>query len=175
MILCMLSDEEDGGWIMSEFKVKNLMIDVVSAGVGELGAICAFPTRDCPHLSLICPGDTHICRQPTFIICDKGTIVCPAISKIDCEKGTFDHTCGPNYSTCWQSELWVVDLKRLLVNPDDIRVVREQLDHVMRAVESRGVEIAKDMQPQTRQQAEFLEQQLEVALREVQELKNQLP
>lgn len=151
---------------MAQFKVKNLMIDVVSADLeGRLGELCLFPTNHCPSFSLICPNQT-------FIGCFWRTINCLIT---DCLRSCFiSDGCGLNYSTCFQTDIWIIDLKRLIINPDDITVVQDQLNQALKALGTRADEVGKNMRPQTIEQAEMLEQHLKQALDEVQRLKKEL-
>ena len=154
---------------MAEFKVKNLMIDIVSARTGDVaGPICRFPTRDCLHFTLgcrlntfACPDRSIVCRDPTIVGCFKGSCF-------------VSDGCGVNYSTCMDTRLWVIDIERLVINPDDINVVQAQLDEALKAVSVRANEIAQDMAPQTLEQAELLESGLKDALEEVQAVKKKL-
>ncbi|MFL7808024.1 MAG: hypothetical protein AB8I80_05315, partial [Anaerolineae bacterium] len=95
---------------------------------------------------------------------------------LGCFKGSclLSGGCGVNYSTCMDTQLYVIDIERLVINPDDIKVVQAQLNEALQAVAVRGKEIAQDMAPQTLEQAEMLEADLHGALEEVQALKNRL-
>ncbi len=154
---------------MPQFKVKNLMIDVVSAKAAEIaGECCLFPTVDCfltfdcNFRSLVCPGNSIVCRDPSVIACRRGSCL-------------ITDGCGLNYSTCAaDSGFYLIDLERLVINPDDIKVVQAQLNETLKAVGVRAQRVAKDMAPQTLAQAELLEEQLEGALKEVKAIKAEL-
>lgn len=75
---------------------------------------------------------------------------------------------------CGDSELLVIDLEKLVVNPKLIKEVQAELEQVLNAVRDRGIEIDKEMAPQTLAQAEAIEKELQVALEEVQRLKGTL-
>lgn len=149
------------------FKVRDLMIDVVSVDLAEktreLG-LCRFPTRWCGALLSPCPNNTF-CINPT-VYCPQDTLQCPARTLID--------GCGVNYSTCLDSRFVVIDVEQLVINPDQIDIVREQMDQVLEAAQARGAEVAENLQPKTLEQAEFLEEQLQAALREVKDIKDKL-
>ena len=61
-----------------------------------------------------------------------------------------------------------------MINPDDIKVVQAQLDETLEAVRVRGKEISNDMAPQTIEQAEMLEAELQGALEAVEASKKRL-
>ena len=154
---------------MAQFKVKNLMVDVVSAKAAEIaGPICLFPTNACHHFTLqcrlntlACADHTMVCRDPTVFGCFKGSCF-------------ISDGCGVNYSTCMDTRLWVIDMERLVINPDDIKVVQGHLNEALKELRVRGEEVTQDMQPQTVQQAEMLEDHLKAALEEVQAVKKNL-
>jgi len=149
----------------ARFKVQDLMVDVVAPNLDRLGRYCLFPTKVCPHLTLACPDDT-------FIVCWQGLTVDPCGGRLtmDC---LITDGCGVNYSTCWQSELFVIDVEKLVINPKEIDVLREQVDVLLNAAGERGSEVTQAMQPQNLAQAELLEEQLSAALKEVQKIKKQ--
>ena len=152
---------------MAEFKIKNLMIDVVAADKAKLGELCLFPTKYCRFLSIHCPKDT-------YIVCDWITQWCKG-QTLDCMASCFvSGGCGVNYSTCWNSELFMIDIKQLVINPDEINVLRDQLDEVFKAVEVRALEVEADMAPKNLEQAEYVESQLQNALKHVQNLKRKM-
>jgi hypothetical protein len=72
------------------------------------------------------------------------------------------------------SRLWVIDMERLVINPDDIKVVQGQLNEALKAVSARAKEVSRDMMPQTAEQAEMLETELKAALAEVQAVSKKL-
>lgn len=155
----------------AQFKVQDLLVDVVAPNLERLGQFCLFPTKYCKFLTLDCP-------QNTFILCVWGNTYDPCrldASLIPCGGGLTDGGgCGANYSTCWQSELFLLDIEKLLINPAEIDQVREQVNTLLEAVSSRAKEVQQDMQPKTLAQAELLEQELQEALEEVQQLKERL-
>jgi len=75
---------------------------------------------------------------------------------------------------CGGTELVVIDLRKLVVNPEVIKEVQSELEEVLKVAAERGVEINKSMAPQTKAQAELLEAELKAALEEVQKLKGTL-
>lgn len=151
---------------MARFAVKNLMVDVVSSAAAQYTPqLCLFPTKQCPHLTLDCPNHTHIfCWRHI-------TADCPFFS-VDCL--LTNDGCGINYSTCFDSRLFLIDIERLVINPADIKVVKKQIGEVLDAVKDRGPEVARDMAPRTAEQAELLEKALSEALDEVKKLKKDL-
>jgi len=72
------------------------------------------------------------------------------------------------------TELFVIDVERLVVNPDDIRVVQAQVGKLLEAVETRAPEVACDLAPRTAEQAALLEQGLKAALEKVKQIKKKL-
>ncbi len=157
---------------MAEFRVKNLMIDVVKADTQKLEPICRFPSNAC-LLTDACPRYTFIvCKGLTR--CPGNTFVCPDRTLV-CENYTvIDDGCGLNYSTCFRSDVFVLDIRKLVVNPDDIGVLREQLGTLVDALERQSVVVNKSMAPSTKAQAEVLEAELEKALKEVKAAKAKL-
>jgi hypothetical protein len=147
------------------FKVKDLMIDVTSIELAkktkDLG-LCRFPTKWCGALLSRCP-DNSLCLNRS-VFCPTDTLRCPGVTD----------GCGLNYSTCLDSRFFLVDLEKLVINPDDINIVRDQMEQVLKAAEVRGTEVAENLRPQTMEQAEFLEQHLEAALDQIREMKDEL-
>jgi predicted nucleic acid-binding Zn-ribbon protein len=68
----------------------------------------------------------------------------------------------------------MIDIKQLVINPDEINVLRNQLDEVFKAVEVRALEVEADMAPKNLDQAEYVESQLQEALKHVQTLKKKM-
>lgn len=151
---------------MARFQVKNLTVDIVSSAAAEITPeLCLFPTKRCPHFTLNCPLNTYIfCWRQI-------TLECPFIS--DYCLLTRDG-CGVNYSTCLDTRLFLIDVERLVINPDDVKVVQKQVGDLLKAVETRGPEVARAMAPQTAEQAQLLERSLTDALAEVRKLKKEL-
>ena len=142
---------------MAEFKIKNLMVDVVSRDVvDKIGNFCRFPTRYCRYF--ISP-----CIYPTEWHCPYGTIDC-----------LISDGCGVNYSGCYRSDIWILDTKTLVINPEDIRIVRTQLDEMFKAIEGRAEEVQAEMRPQNLKQVEILEEQLKIALDELERIKGEM-
>ena len=149
---------------MSEFRLKNLMIDVLDRSVRDkFPDLCLFPTRYCRFF-------ISRCIQPTFIACRFDTIDCLITNHCLLTNGG----CGVNYSTCYQTDLFIIDLKTLVINPADIRVVQQQLKEVFSAVEERAAEVQHNMAPQSIEQINVLEDQLKGALDELANLKKQM-
>jgi hypothetical protein len=142
---------------MAEFKIKNLMVDILNKDLIEkIGPFCKFPTRYCRYF--ISP-----CLYPTEIACPNQTIDC-----------FVSDGCGVNYSGCYRTDLWVLDTKTLVINPEDILVVRKQMDELFKAIEVRAAEVKVEMRPQNLKQVQVLEDQLNVALEELQRIKAEL-
>ncbi len=142
---------------MAEFKIKNLMVDIVSKDiVDRIGPFCRFPTRYCRYF--ISP-----CINPTEWQCPYGTIDC-----------LISDGCGANYSGCFRTDVWILDTKTLVINPEDIHIVREQLDEVFKAIDQRAMEVQTEMRPQNLKQVEVLEEQLKLALDELGQIKGEM-
>ena len=143
---------------MAEFKIKNLMVDIVSADiVDKIGKFCRFPTRYCHFF--ISP-----CIFPSGVACE--------LKSIDC---LISEGCGPNRSTCVAgSETWLIDLETLVINPEDIRIVQAQLDEMFHAIKVRAAEVEIEMRPQNLKQVEILEEQLNIALDELKRIRGEL-
>lgn len=166
---------------MAEFKIKNLMVDVVS-GVHfpDLDKLCLYPTKLC----LISKCFKYIsCDPPTW--CIMGSCTAPSAGGAACLKFNTDicpiNTCHlPTYVTpdvliaCGDSKMLVIDLDKLAINPEVIKEVQAELDQVLKVVAEHGVEINRAMAPQTLAQAEVLEKELTAALEEVKRLKSGL-
>jgi hypothetical protein len=152
----------------ARFKVQDLLVDVVAPNLERLGKFCVFPTKACPQLTLVCPNNTHIAcwLGVTPDPCGRGVTV-------DCLL-TITDGCGANYSTCFQTDLFIIDVRKLIINPKEIDVLREQVNVLLEAAGARGQELAREMQPQNLAQAELLEENLAAALEEVQALKERL-
>ncbi len=167
---------------MAEFKIKNLMVDVVS-GVHfpDLDKLCLYPTKLC----LISKCFKYIsCDLPSACIMGSCTVPSAgclwACSKY-ASKPCIDATCHmPTNVTpdvlivCGDSKMLVIDLDKLAINPEVIKEVQAELDQVLKVVAEHGVEINRAMAPQTLAQAEVLEKELTVALEEVKRLKGGL-
>lgn len=180
---------------MAEFKIKNLMVDVVSGvQVPDLDKLCLWPTAHC-----VFPRTCYTVITCLFACSKLPTCWFPCSLRPTCPLHTclfgcsFHPTTCPLHTTilyctppsegcegtemvvgCGDSELLVIDLQKLVINPELIKEVQAELDHVLNAVAERGVEINKAMAPQTLAQAEVLEKELKAALEEVQKLKGNL-
>ena len=171
---------------MPTFKIKNLMIDVVSAArVPDLDKLCGFPTDvncgnllskclkfiSCKMASIPCGPctvlNTHCGLTPTNI-CDACTYISPVVA--ECVGPSVPCAGSDLPIGCAQSEWAVIDLRKLVINPALIKEVQAELDEVLKVVAERGVEINKAMAPQTQAQAEALEKELTAALEEVRKL-----
>ena len=149
---------------MPTFRIKDLAINVASAKIADIDKICLFPTRQCGYLL------SQGCRPCSFYISDPcwhWTQNCGACSFLS-------DGCGLNYSTCWRSDIFLINIKDLVINPADVTIVRQQMDAVLKAVQERGAEIAASMRPQTAAQIEMLEKQLSEALKELGTLKKEI-
>jgi hypothetical protein len=174
---------EKGAIPMATFKIKNLMVDVVSsAPVPDLDKLCKSPTLFCYITGCQKKPSIHQCdwgapsiacavracsMLPTMIPCISDTCLVCNDPSVACEGTHVPIACG-------DSELLVIDLEKLVVNPELIKDVQAELDQVLKAVAKRGVEINKEMAPQTLAQAELLEKELTAALEEVKRLKGSL-
>jgi hypothetical protein len=174
---------EKGGFPMPEFKIKNLMVDIVSGvKVPDLDKLCLYPTKLC----LISKCFKYIsCETPS--LCITATCTVPSagcllpcskyLTKPPCPMDTCHH---PTYVTpdvliaCGDSKMLVIDLDKLAINPEVIKEVQAELDQVLKVVAEHGVEINQAMAPQTLAQAEVLEKELTAALEEVKRLKGGL-
>jgi hypothetical protein len=162
---------------MSEFKIKNLMIDVVSGvQVPDLDKLCLRPTklpgcwfpRSCMRFISPC-GIWTPCPIRSIDPCHfmRTTILECIGESMGCAGSDLPIACGG-------TELVVIDLGKLLVNPELINEVRAELDEVLKIASERGVQLTKALAPQTKAQAELLETELKAALEEVQKLKGNL-
>jgi len=167
---------------MPEFRIKNLMVDVVSAlEFPDVDKLCRWPTQFCGVVFTKCfkyisrPCLAPSCRVPSLdcLPCSQRITMCQGacsfISPIveDCP--------GRSLVACpGGSEILVIDIHDLLINPELVQEVQVELEQVMKAVQERGVALNKAMAPQTKAQAEALEKELEVALEEIKRLKGTL-
>ncbi|CAG0936697.1 hypothetical protein TFLX_05580 [Thermoflexales bacterium] len=174
---------------MPTFKIKNLMIDVVSAArVPDLDKLCVFPTNvNCGNIISKCLKFLSCAMLTKDVPCGPCTVLntkcgiyyvthfcdgCSIISPIVAECAGVSVECaGSDLPVgCAGSEWAVIDLRKLVINPELIKEVQAELDEVLKAVAERGVEINKAMAPQTQAQAEALEKELTTALEEVRKL-----
>lgn len=104
---------------MKQFLVRNLMGDVLSSELTQrFGELCRFPTHDC-LLTDYCIQPTF-CNHQTFIGCGQQTL-CGARTDL-C---IMADGCGINYSTCFAgTQTVIIDVEQLLINPDDVGIVR---------------------------------------------------
>ncbi len=162
---------------MPEFKIKNLMIDVVSGvKVPDLDKLCLKPTklpgcwfpRSCRVFISPCGPWTPPCpmhTDPCYMI--RSTVFECMGESVGCAGSDLPIACGG-------TELVVIDLEKLVTNPEIINEVKAELEEVLKVAGERGIELNKAMAPQTKAQAELLETELKAALEEVQKLKGTL-
>jgi hypothetical protein len=162
---------------MPEFKIRNLMVDVVSGvQVPDLDKLCLFPTNVCwfersclLYISRTCIGISDLCH---LIRTDPCRIM--HTRPLQCQ-GESVPCAGSNLPMgCDGSDVVIIDLRQLVVNPDVIQEVQAELNQVLQAVHDRGIELNRTMAPQTLAQAELLENELKAALEEVQKMKGGL-
>lgn len=149
-----------------QFKVKDLAIGVSAHKLVDLDKLCLFPTKWCRYFISSIP-----CRPCTFLITD--IIDCTPCSILNSRIPT-DGPCGVAHSTCYNTELFVLDVRELVINPGDIDLVREQFGEFLNVVQARGEEVTKAMTPQSVEQIDLVEGELKAALAEVQALRKQL-
>ncbi len=143
---------------MAEFRIKNLMIDVTARDiVDRIGGLCRFPTR-------FCNGFLSPCIYPTKWHCQFGTIDC-----------LISDGCGPNYSGCYGgTDIWLLDTKTLVINPEDLVKVKADFGELVKAIEVRAAEVKTDMRPRNLEQVQMLQEQLKLALDELDQIKKEL-
>ncbi|MCO5183991.1 MAG: hypothetical protein M9928_11640 [Anaerolineae bacterium] len=149
-----------------QFKVKDLAIGVSAHKLIDLDKLCLFPTRRCRYFitTIHCKPCTWI---PSIIQCDPCTLL---ITEIPITDGP----CGLAHTTCLDTLLYVLDVRQLVINPDDLGLVREQMDKFFNVVTERGAEVARAMAPQTLEQVDLVESELKAALEEIQVLRDRL-
>lgn len=176
---------------MPEFKIKNLMIDVISGTqFPDRDKICLWPTiQQClitkcfKYLSqvpclpyskpcaVITPYDPHCgYRSPWCAGC---SIISPVVA--GCAAGPSVECAGSDLPiNCGGSDYVVIDIRKLLENPEIIRSVQEELTLVLDTVAKRGLEISKEMAPQTKEQMDVIEKELTAALEEVRRMRESM-
>ncbi len=172
---------------MKRFRVNNLTIAIDNAtDLAQKCGVnfsCPIGSIDCHGFTINCNFATGLCDFRTLVGCDLRTLGCGAISRCGFSGGCrfnfspipTDGGCGTNFST-----LRPIDVTELVQATDpvdrasliagmkaDLKVALEQLD----AVE---IESAQPAQPQTLEEANALEVNLESALTEVRAMKDKL-
>ena len=152
---------------MRRFKVKDLMIDVVSADVdrdtAELQAMRhCWILKSCHHiLSDACKLWVSYCALPSYDACAligtnwctpimSGLVGCKGISELD------------------------IDTDRLVFDFDELIVIREHTEAVLGRVAEAAEIAAMQMTPKTVKEVESLEAQLNEALSELASLKKNM-
>jgi hypothetical protein len=179
---------------MPVFKIKNLMVDVLSgAKMPDIDKLCALPTnRNCGLYISICIHEQSYCGPGTYNPCllapnslwPPGSQFCgPCDWPSHYQLNTPVAACvGPSVEcngsdlpiSCGNSDWVVIDLRKLVVNPEVIDEVRTELSQVLDAAAKLGADVTKAMMPQTVEQAQALEKYLADALAEVQQKKETL-
>lgn len=174
---------------MPTFKIKNLMIDVVAARVPDLDKLCLIPTNvNCGNIISRClflhsspPHTPDCCRWPSYnCLCTFQPTPCiptpcPHGSVLECVGPTVDCAGSDLPVGCGGGSDWVViDLGKLVVNPESIKDVQAELEKVWPAVKERATELSLAIAPQTLAQAKLLEEQLTDALNAVGQMKEKL-
>jgi hypothetical protein len=137
---------------VATFKIKDLSINIVDAKVPDLGKLCRFPTKiACAMLLTKIP-----CKLLTNIAC-----ACTHLASIPCGAGTDPCTC----TGCYASEILWVNIKDLVINPESIVGVREELNGLMEAAQKQSVAVAAAMRPATKAQVAAVKAQLTEALK----------
>ncbi|HSN88267.1 MAG TPA: hypothetical protein VL025_16020 [Thermoanaerobaculia bacterium] len=148
------------------FRFKDLVVDVVGVEAGAacrlpsgMGTVCRWPSI-CGHFT--CAWGTCFlgtCRAPTFVACHVGTL--PHITTIiECTGSA----CGGS----------VVDPTGFLEGPQDLGVLKQQLQAQLAQVEQMEKQQAEAARPQSLKEAEDLERKLKGALEELQAIKKGL-
>lgn len=147
------------------FRFKDLVVDVVGVEAGVacrlpsgLGPVCRWPSL-CGHFT--CAWGTCIlgtCKPPTFVACQFGTHHLTTI--LECTGSA----CGGS----------VVDPTGFLEGPQDLGVLKQQLQAQLAQVEQLEKQQAEAERPQSLKEAEDLEQKLKGALEELQTIKKTL-
>ena len=153
---------------MRRFKVKDLMIDVVSADVDrdtvELKELrYCWILNSCHHiLSDACKFLVSYCRPyPSFDACalirtnwctpiQSGLVACPGVSEFE------------------------FDTERLVFDPDELIIIREHTEAILGRVAEAEEIAAMQMTPKTVKEVEGLEAQLNEALDELASLKKSM-
>ena len=143
---------------MPSFKIKDLAINISDVNFPDLEKVCRFPTKvacgivltkiPCKLLTMTCIARSDPC-------------LCTGLQSIPC-RGTDPCTCSGCYGA---SEILVINIRDLLINPEAIAGVREELNGLMEAAQKQSVEVAKAMQPATKAQVAAVKQKLTEALR----------
>jgi hypothetical protein len=161
---------------MADFKVKNLMIDVVAGDAQlQLKTVCKVPSKLCNYLiskclkyisNVDCPVNlySHGCPHCSVLSPTPHTTYCAA----NCEVPSKPVWCLGSDTPI------VVDTNILVSNPELINEVENELKQVIQAARERSVEIDKALGPQTKKEAQILEAELKAALKEVQTMMTKL-
>jgi hypothetical protein len=137
---------------MAIFKIKDLSINIVDSKIPDLGKLCRFPTKIACTMLV-----TKIaCKLLTNIPC-----ACTHLASIPCGAGTDPCTC----TGCYASEILWVNIKDLVINPESIAGVREELNVLMEAAQKQSAVVATAMAPATKAQVAAVKAQLTEALK----------
>jgi hypothetical protein len=140
------------------FRFKDLVVDVVGV---EAGGVCHWPSWPTTCFRFTCGWGTCVlgtCRAPTFVACRVGTL--PHITILECTGSA----CGGS----------VVDPTGFFEGPQDLGILKQQLQAQLAQVEQMEKQQEEAARPQSLKEAEDLEQKLKGALEELQAIKKNL-
>jgi len=148
---------------------KRFRIGNMTVNLGKIDDALKYkPDPNC-QLTYGCNQVTVLCNQFTWGGggCNRVSIICPRFTNIGC--GLSDNPCGVNYSTLpptnildgWPQPVFIHDLKESLIAQ-------------LREVEAYELELKAQETPQTLEEMNELENELQNSLKELQEIKKNL-
>ena len=159
---------------MPTFKVRDLMVNVMTEQDPQIAGPCRFPTycgfpTYCQYLTIDqCPFHT-LCRYHTLIGCDPITLCHFPTRYCDwrtdwCPLGSVD-PCG--FVSCALGSVPPWEIDPGVVQPQDLGRLKEQLREQLARLEAAEQSAAEQMKPQTVEQIDALEQKLKDGLEEL--------